>query len=932
GTGARRVGLPTYAFQHQRFWILDGQGAGDAASFGLTTLDHPLLGAVISAPETDGVVLTGRLSAAVQPWLADHRIGEAAVFPGTGFAELAVRAGDEVGCPVVEELTLEAPLALPERGGVAVRVSVGADDGTGRRPVLFFSHGEEGEPWVRHATGTLTAEPAGADDDFDAVLWPPRGAEPVDLDGFYDEVAEAGLTYGTVFQGLRAAWRAGDTVYAEVALPEGVDTDGFGVHPALLDAALHPVALTGVTGGQAALPFAWSGISLTAEGARQLRVRVSVRGEGSVRVDLKDGAGSPVAAIGSLALRPLTAADRAAGAPSAEDALFAVEWTALTAETPELPSVGGWEPVTASTDAPVPGAVVLDVAPGGPDAGPDAVHQTVADTLSSVRQWLDEPRFEGAALVVRTEGAVAVADGERPDLAGAAVWGLVRSAQSENPGRIVLLDGPADAAAHAVASGEPQLAVRDGGHLVPRLARATAADGEAPRFAPDGTVLITGGTGHLGRVFARHLVTAYGVRHLVLTSRRGPHAAGASELIEEIRKLGADAQVVACDIADRSALADLLAGIPADRPLTGVLHLAGVIDDGVLASLTPERLTAVLRPKADAALHLHELTAGHDLAAFVLFSSAAGVLGNPGQANYAAANALLDALATRRRAAGLPAQSLAWGPWTGEDGTGGMAGDLPATGTDRSGRLGIETLSSTEGTDVFDAAQAHDAPALVTLRLNLRALRAATDVPPLLRGLAPGRSRRRAESTAADVTAFRTRMAALSEQARTDELIDLVRAHAAAVLGHSSANAIGRTRDFNELGFDSLSAVDFRNSLAEATGLRLPPTLVFDYPTPAAVAEHFAEQLRPADDATGTGPEDEARIRRLLQSVPLARLRELGVMDALLGLADADADADGTQQHTQQTVADEEAIDDLDAESLISMALDGLGLDDTQGM
>jgi malonyl CoA-acyl carrier protein transacylase len=919
GTGARRIGLPTYAFQHRRFWILDNQGAGDAASFGLGSLDHPLIGAVISSPETDGVVLTGRLSAAVQPWLAGHRIGAAAVFPGTGFVELAIRAGDEVGCPVVEELTLEAPLVLPERGGVAVRVSVGADDGGGRRPVVFFSRGDEDEPWTRHATGTLSAELPVSGREFDAMVWPPRGAEPLALDGFYAEVAEAGLTYGPVFQGLTAAWRAGDDIYAEVALPEGVDADGYGVHPALLDAALHPVALSGVTGGRAALPFAWSGISLAAEGATLLRVRVCARGEGTVSVDVADGSGAAVASIGSLALRPLTEADRATGtgggASAARDALFTVDWTPLALDAPST--------------APVPDLVVRDVTPA-PDADPAAVRESVEAALGLLQEWLADPGSEGATLVVRTRGALAVTDGERPDPAGAAVWGLVRSAQSENPGRIVVVDTDTEDAdlTAAVASGEPQIAVRDGEAFVPRLARAAETDGTAPEFAPDGTVLITGGTGLLGRVLARHLVTEHGVRHLLLTSRRGPDAPGAEELAAEIRELGAEAEIAACDIADREALAELLAGIPAERPLTGVLHLAGVIDDGILASLTPERLDAVLRPKAEAALHLHHLTADHDLAAFVMFSSAAGVLGNPGQANYAAANTLLDGLAAHRRAAGLPAQSLAWGPWAGEESAGGMAADLPASGAGRTGRLGIETLTARAGTEVFDAALAHGAPALVTLGLDLRTLRAAPDVPPLLRGLAPARSRRRAEATATDATAFRARMAALPEQARTEELIDLVRAHAAAVLGHSSAAAIGRAREFNELGFDSLSAVEFRNSLAEATGLRLPPTLVFDHPNPTAVAGHIAEQLRPADDTATAEGGDEAEIRRLLQSVPLARLRELGVVDTLLQLADGD----GAQPARSTAVAEEEAIDDLDAESLISMALDGLGLDDTQGM
>ncbi|MET7683477.1 type I polyketide synthase [Streptomyces sp. NPDC005423] len=934
GTGARRVELPTYAFQHERFWILDRPG-GDATSLGLQTLDHPLAGAVLSTPETDAVVLTGRLSTAVQPWLADHRIGEAVVLPGTALTELAIRAGDEVGCPVVEELTLEAPLVLPEHGGTAIRVSVGAADDSGRRPVVFFSRTDDDEPWTRHATGILTAQPPAPARPFDATVWPPRDAEPVDLTGFYDEIADAGLAYGPVFRALRAAWRTGDDVYAEVALADGVDTDGFGVHPALLDAALHPVALTGVTGGQAALPFAFSGVSLAAEGATRLRVRVTVRGEGQVGVDLADATGAPVASITTLVLRPLTPADHS-GAAALRDALFRLDWAPVTtAEPNSRDTSGSWETVTAAPGTPVPATVVWD-------ATGTSLTGSATAALRTAQEWLADERYDNATLVVRTQGAVTptptATDG--PDPAAAAVWGLIRSAQSENPGRIVLLDTGTgtdrpdeDEIAAAVATGETQLAWRAGTLYAPRLVRATEPADSTPRFDPDGTVLITGGTGLLGRVFARHLVTEHGVRHLLLTSRRGADAPGAAELAAELAESGATTEIAACDTGDRQALETLLAGLPENRPLTGVLHLAGVIDDGILASLTPERLDTVLRPKAEAARHLHELTAHLDLAAFVLFSSAAGVLGNPGQANYAAANAYLDALAAHRRAQGLPAQSLAWGPWAGEETAGGMAGDL--TGQGRIGRSGIQSLTTTAGTQLFDAALAHGAPALVTMALDLKTLRAAPEPPPLLRQLAPARGRRRTEAaTAVDTTAFRTRMAALSDAARTDELVDLVRAHAAAILGHSTTAAIGKSREFNELGFDSLSAVEFRNSLAEATGLRLPPTLVFDYPNPQAVAEYFAGELRPATGTDGTGTagdaadpdSDEGKIRRLLQTVSMTRLRETGLVDTLLQLADGRADT------VSDAAGDEEAIDDLDAESLINMALDGLGLDDIQGM
>ncbi|MFE2553017.1 SDR family NAD(P)-dependent oxidoreductase [Streptomyces sp. NPDC059355] len=954
GTGARRVDLPTYAFQRRRFWIQGGQAGGDATSLGLSTVGHPLLGAVISAPETDGIVLTGRLALSAQPWLADHKVGETVLFPGTGFVELAVQAGDRIGCPAVDELTLEAPLVLPPHGGVAVRVAVGAPDGSGRRPVTFHSRVEDEDlPWVRHAVGTLAEEAAEPVRPFDASAWPPAGAEPVDLDGFYADVAEAGLAYGPVFQGMRAAWRSGDDVYAEVALPDGVEPDGYGLHPALLDAALHPVALSGVTGGEAALPFALSGVSLAAEGASSLRVRVTARGEGSVAVDLADASGVPVASLASLMLRPLTTGQAAADGRSAvRDALFRIDWQAQAqaqaqaqtqTQTPSAAADGrsavAWPPLG---EGPVAETVVWD-APAGTDAA--AVHAAVGQALEVLRDWLADERFEGSTLVVRTRGAVAVADEEVTDLAGAAVWGLVKTAQSENPGRVVLLDtdAPDEAApdfadvALAVASGEPQAAVRSAAVLAPRLVRAEAAQAptaESAEFAADGTVLITGGTGMLGRLFARHLITERGVSRLLLTSRRGPAAEGAAELVAELASLGAEVEIAACDTSDREALAALLAAVPAAHPLTGVIHMAGVLDDGVLGSLTPERVTAVLRPKVDAALHLHELTAGLDLAAFILFSSVAGILGNPGQANYAAANAFLDALATYRHAQGLPAQSLAWGPWAAQEAGGGMAGELAAADSGRMSRIGIEQLSAGAGTEVFDAAHALGAPALVTILLNTKAMRSATDLPDLFRSLVPARSRRRADSgSTVDVTAFRRRMAGLSEAARTDELVDLVRAHAAAILGHSGAAAIGKSREFKELGFDSLSAVEFRNSLAEATGLRLPATLVFDYPNSQALAEYFAEELRPRDGSEGAGAagpdSEEGRIRRLLQTVPMARLRELGLVDTLLELADG-------RTHTTESkavAAEEEAIDDMDAESLINMALDGLGLDDAiQGM
>ena len=353
---------------------------------------------------------------------------------------------------------------------------------------------------------------------------------------------------------------------------------------------------------------------------------------------------------------------------------------------------------------------------------------------------------------------------------------------------------------------------------------------------PDGTVLITGGTGGLGALFARHLVERHGARHLVLVSRRGADAPGVAGLVAELEALGARVRVVACDVADRDQLAGVLAAL--DRPLTAVVHAAGVLDDGVVESLTAEQVERVMRPKVDAALHLHELTAGAELSAFVLFSSVAALIGSPGQANYAAANAALDALAARRRAAGLPATSLAWGLWA--DAT-GMTGELDEAELARLERMGVTALSAELGRELFDQALGLDAPLLAPVELDLAALRSqarAGLLPPLLRGLVRAPARR-----AGSGGSLAQRLAGVAEADREQLVLELVRAQAAAVLGHESADAIDPDRAFKELGFDSLSAVELRNRLTQATGLRLPATLVFDHPNPVAVARMLLAEI-----------------------------------------------------------------------------------------
>ncbi|WP_380283417.1 type I polyketide synthase [Kitasatospora purpeofusca] len=899
GTGARGVQLPTYAFQRQRYWLESPVAAGDVASAGLGAADHPLLGAAVHLADSDRLLLTGRLSLETSPWLADHALTGSVLLPGTAFLELAVQAADRIGCAQVEELTLQAPLLLPASGGVAVQVTVSEPDSTGRRTVGVYSRAEHAaeDAWVAHASGTVV--PAGAAASFDLAAWPPAGAEPVAVQDLYERYAENGFGYGPAFRGLRAAWRLGDDVFAEVRLPEDHQEGAraFGLHPALLDAALHGIALGPLFAAEEAgsgngrLPFSWTGVTLHASGAGEVRVRLSPTGPEAVALQVADTAGRPVASVDALLLREIRPEQLSGAGAALTDALFRVDWTPLTLADPgpaapwgvwgadrlglgALPGLAPLDPASPDSaspgpaDGPVPEVVLVPCAPE-PDTAADgagAARAAAERALDLVQTWLRDERLADSRLVFVTRGAAALPGEDVTDPAHATLWGLVRSAQSENPGRFVLvdLDGHQDsvrALRAALATGEPQLAVREGVVRAARLARVAvpAADGSTLDWDRDGTVLISG-TGTLGGLLARHLVTRHGVRHLLLTSRRGPDAAGAAELRSELAAAGASVTMAACDAADRDALAALLAGIDPAHPLTAVVHTAGVLDDGVVGGLTADQLRRVLRPKVDAAVNLHELTAGLDLSGFVLYSSAAGVLGGPGQANYAAANAFLDALALRRRAAGLAGQSLAWGLWADRS---GMTGHLDAEDTARSARAGVAPLSADQGMALFDAAAALDEPLLVPMLLDTAALRAAAatgSVPALLQGLVRAPARRVVEAgTPADGTdSLAQRLAGQSETEQQRFLLDLVRSLVAAVLGHASADSITADRAFRELGFDSLTSVQLRNRLNTATGLRLPTTLVFDYPNPTALAEYLrtealGDRLRTAAASTAVG-------------------------------------------------------------------------------
>uniref|UniRef100_A0AAU3GPI9 SDR family NAD(P)-dependent oxidoreductase n=1 Tax=Streptomyces sp. NBC_01401 TaxID=2903854 RepID=A0AAU3GPI9_9ACTN len=825
---ARRIELPTYAFQHKRYWLDPAiEHLGGAAD------GHPLIGRAQPVADSGTLLYTGRLSLRTHPWLADHAVGGTVVLPGAALVETVLHAGRDLGCGHLEELTVETPLTLDPAAPLTVQLSVEAPDTAGRRPFAVHSASDDGA-WTRHATGWLAPAGETAAQPADTP-WPPAGAEPVDIDDLYGTFAEGGIEYGPAFQGLTAAWRLDGRIYAEVALPEQQRSGlrRFGIHPALLDAALQTVGLTrdGDEGGPV-LPFSFGGVALHGESSGDLRVETTVSGANEVSVRAADRDGRPVLTVDSLALRRLTGLAR-------HDSLYQVAWV-----TRPLPRA------VERTDT------VVRVEPDEPTAA--AARETTRRTLARLQEWLAADHPDGARLVVVTRGAVATApDEDVTDLAGAPVWGLLRSAQSENPGAFVVVDTDEESE-HlldaALSCDEPQLALRGGELRVPRLHRS-AHENTEQELDRDGTVLVTGSADGLAGLVVRHLATEHGVRRIVLASRRGPAA-------EEIQRLGADlgAEIVgaACDMADRDALARLLASVPEQAPLTAVVHTAAVLSDGVLASLTPEQVDTALRPKVDAALNLHELTRDLGLREFVLFSSIAGVLGAPGQGNYAAANAFLDALAHHRRAQGLPAKSLAWGLW---EHSSGLTQNLDEADVARISRGGVVPFDTEQGLEIMDLARGTDAPALIPATLAATTLEAAPeDAPALLRDLVrPPARRSGAAPERRGAEELRASLAGLDEEAGDVLLGGIVRGHLATVLGHASADDIDDSAAFLALGLDSLTAVELRNRLTSVTGLRLRPTVAFDCTTPRELARFLRAELLAAPAAEPSAPPVSAR-------------------------------------------------------------------------
>ena len=940
-----RIDLPTYAFQHRRLWVEPaGAATASVADLGLASADHPLLGATVERAGEDQVLFTGRWSPATQPWLADHVVLGTLLLPGAAFAELVTHAGRHVDCARLEELAFQAPLVLSEKSGVAVQVAVGAADSTGRRSVTVHSRrtgSGAGGRWILHAEGTLAPVGTGPVPGG-LTTWPPTGAEAVDVTDIYARLAERGYAYGPAFAGIRALWRDGEDMYGEVALPSTVRADAgrFGLHPALLDAALQvPVAGLIDSESEAVMPFSWNGVTVHTRGASSLRVAFRRKGPDSSTMLLTDGAGEPVASFDSIVARPVSRAQLRSAVDSASDnnvndENYRVEWRALPSGT-RTPVGGTWLAVVAEGQpaegwaaetvrrlaAHAPGLVTWTVPCGNLDraalaqrlrelvangTSPDGVLSLLAEDETPCEDSPALPQGLAGTVVLTqalldaeldvpiwavTRGAVAAGPQDRiGSPTQALVWGFGRVAGLEHPrlwGGLVDLpetvddDAVAELAGVLAGNGENEVAVRSQAVLARRLVRATAPEQEPPEWRPRGTVLVTGGTGGLGAEVARWLADR-GAEHLVLASRSGADAAGARRLVEELVAKGVLVSVTACDVADRAAVIELLASVPAEHPLTAVVHAAASLDGGPIADTTLTEFGDILAAKVLGAAHLDELLDHDSVRTVLLFGSISATWGVGNQSAYSAANTYLDALARQRHDRGGHTVSVAWGPWE----AGMLAEDEEMADSLRRG--GLPLLPVDSGLATLDRIVAEDEPCPVVARVewarfhsrftSLRPSPFLADLPDVRR-LPTAESQTSVERGAALIE----KLTALPEEDREPAVLDLVCSHVAAVLGHDSPEQVDRKRAFKDVGFDSLIAVQLRNRLNAATGLRLPVTLVFDYPNPTSLASFLRSEVAAAvPSPTDAALAEFDRLEASLSAIPI---EDADVRDVLVSRA-----------------------------------------------
>lgn len=862
------VDLPTYPFQRQRYWIdISREQRRGAAESGLHAVAHPLLWAATPLADEQGFLFGGQLSASAAPWLLDHSIFSTPIFPGTGYLDAALCAAESLGLAGVPEMALTSPLHLAASTATQLQLIVQAESDDGSRAFSIRSQ-RAGlplqSPWTSNGTGVLGDIPKVAIPAPES--WPPADAVPFDLSGIYETFDQKGLGYGPAYRGLQAVWKTADAVYVSARLPESIAKDAaeFCIHPALLDTTLHGLAavLTNEAHDGAVMLVAWQGVQLFCRGAVELRARLSIPtqlgGELiSTSLSAWDEKGQPILSVKELTLHRVRAGQLRAA--QARQSIYAMNWTRLVLPEKEFLSpswvlgdtrrfgqpsgmtrVGGLDGLAeALRTLQPPSRVIIDAAALVSSLDLRGAHDLTHQVLRVFQSLLQEPRLQHAELVVLTEGAVSTnadeeSQGVEPQMPWQApIWGLLRSIRIEHPDRrIRVMDVDAESSASAILAAlqiedEPELALRLGSVYAPRLAPLvsftyglSAPARPALSRISQGTVLITGGTGELGSELARHLVNRYGARSLILVSRRGTDSSGTSALVMELTKLGANVQVVACDAANRQALSDVISSIPATLPLRAVFHCAAQLDDGLIMELTSERIDRVFAAKVDAAFHLHTLTESFDLDAFVFYSSIAGVMGSAGQANYAAANAFLDALSAYRRKRGLPGQSLAFGLWQSQGQ--GLSSKLSAHDLARLARQGLGEISHHEGLALVDAALERPESLLIPVRLSTDRLGQFADmVPAMLRLLVSvPRKQTPAKLPQEAEVELRDQLGALSTDEQVRKVLALLCGEVALVLGLASAQALSPEQSLRDLGIDSLMAVELRNRLQGRLGVR----------------------------------------------------------------------------------------------------------------
>ncbi len=982
GLGARRIDLPTYAFQRQRFWLKPAAAAAQAT--GEQAGRYPLAGRRVTLP--DGRRLhTVDIGPGAQSYLADHRVYDRIVVPGAFYIAAMLSIGDATwpGSAVeLRNVDFVRALTFDDPGARALAHIQLDPDGEGYRFTLATRVGEG--DWVVHVTGGIApaaraAASVAALEDLRATL-----QVPITPGGFFEEMRAHQIHWLPRWRWLRSLSRDDWHALGQLTPPPSVAGDDAPIPGGMLDnsfALLFNPRFNAAGALQTPrLPFAIERLTWHGRAARvawahgELRRTTDLSSDVVVGdIQLWDEAGQRVVEIEGFTLRRAPA-ERFLGRPPAH-ALHGVDWIACPcadatesavdvvgegtlAEQVRLAFNGRGTTVrrfvtledlrqAVLNGAPAPTLVVRalsaepvkegDHAPATrPASDPVAqTHAATARVMAELQTWVADERLTDTRLVMITRSTASAADKDAAaELSHAAISGLLRAARNEYPERwlgSVDVDGgavPGALLAAALSStDEPEAALRGGARVAPRLVRARTA-AEAPpataSMAPSGTVLITGGTGGLGALLARHLVEHHQIRHLLLTSRRGLDAPNAAELSAQLGALGATVTIAACDVADRASLAAVLAAIPDQHPLTAVFHTAGVLDDGVLPSLTPERLAAVLRPKVDGAWNLHVLTKDLPLSTFVLFSSASGLLGNAGQGNYAAANAWLDALAAHRQSLGLQATSLAWGAWEGA----GMAAGMLESGRSRLGRQGVRSMSSADGLRQIDEALLRAEALLVPIDLDLPSLERQAEkapVPALLRALVQVRA---PQQTNLDTSAIasRKRLQGLPDMERERAVLELVRGEIASVLGFPGASAVPLDQPLSEVGLDSLMAIDLRNRLAALAGSKLRATVVFDHPTARALGVVLLEKVnadRQEAPASSSSSAPTLDVNSVIAALRAASPEDLAALELGAPLAALIERVGDRVQAPQQRSSALEASSMDELFSLIDQELDG---------